>query len=542
MDAVNATNVTSDIEEDKAEILELVTRLEQLQRDNIQPDIGDTFMLQRYINELTTYAGSAYHRSVLDPQEQGNNVGLQNSRKYVEHSNSDAKSHIVDRRYSQQSSVEDIAMEKSTKYDSWAPLSRDDTAITASPDSNVIQPENLHHSPMKVESKSGQVKETPGSSPDGVSRPVPAQPIEVKDEEHASYYKSITNPSTSPGLKDPSGSINGKEISSTSPNHFSNSNQSEEKENPVSIQIGSNGQAPFPLLNAAGNGHIEIVKALLKDNLDVNARVESHNLTALHEAARGGHCEIIELLLDHGAEIESQAVPDGWTPLLRAILYSQIEAALVLLERGANANFRSKGNWTALHIAAQNGSPSLVRELVSKGVDVDVRNAKHGHTPLYLASFDGQTGIVSALLASGASPNNKSKAGESPLHASADKGHLAVVQLLINSGADVNSRTKDGWTCLHCAAESGQIDTMKALIQEGAEIDSKGGKLSETALMLASYQGHVKAASLLVEHGAAVGLKNSNGYTALKIAEQHGNGDMVLLLMKKTKRRWMRGN
>jgi hypothetical protein len=55
------------IKQDTSEILALITRLEQLQQVNIQPGAKDQFMLQRYLDELSTYAGSIYQESVADP-------------------------------------------------------------------------------------------------------------------------------------------------------------------------------------------------------------------------------------------------------------------------------------------------------------------------------------------------------------------------------------------------------------------------------------------------------------------------------------------
>src|SRR5437879_7404602 len=57
-----------------------------------------------------------------------------------------------------------------------------------------------------------------------------------------------------------------------------------------------------PLMRAAGNGHVEIVKLLIEHGADVNVRdTDKHNAghTALMHTT---HLEIIELLLKHGGD------------------------------------------------------------------------------------------------------------------------------------------------------------------------------------------------------------------------------------------------
>lgn len=44
-----------------------------------------------------------------------------------------------------------------------------------------------------------------------------------------------------------------------------------------------------------------MVKLLLKNGADVNARNKSHK-TPLHKAAKAGHPKVIEILLKHGAK------------------------------------------------------------------------------------------------------------------------------------------------------------------------------------------------------------------------------------------------
>ena len=53
---------------------------------------------------------------------------------------------------------------------------------------------------------------------------------------------------------------------------------------------------------AAKNGNYEIIKSLMFEGVDVNAK-DSDGWTALMYAAQQGHVEIVNLLLNNGAEI-----------------------------------------------------------------------------------------------------------------------------------------------------------------------------------------------------------------------------------------------
>ncbi|KAI6677729.1 hypothetical protein NL676_038525 [Syzygium grande] len=65
----------------------------------------------------------------------------------------------------------------------------------------------------------------------------------------------------------------------------------------------------FDALNAALHrtsfeGHIEVVKALLKKGIDINAKDED-GYTALHWAIQSGHMDAVELLVKKGANAEA---------------------------------------------------------------------------------------------------------------------------------------------------------------------------------------------------------------------------------------------
>lgn len=92
--------------------------------------------------------------------------------------------------------------------------------------------------------------------------------------------------------------------------------------------------------------------------------------------------------------------------------------------------------------------------------------------------------MVEFLLSAGASIQARDDGGLHPLHNACSFGHADVVRLLLEAGANPN--TKDNWnyTPLHEAAIKGKIDVCIALLQHGAEPDITNSE-GKTALDVA---------------------------------------------------------
>lgn len=121
------------------------------------------------------------------------------------------------------------------------------------------------------------------------------------------------------------------------------------------------------------------------------------------------------------------------------------------IQHGADVNFRGKGNFSPIVIAARNGHLDIVRYLVEHGARVDQRD------------------------------NNRKK---SALLAAAFKGHYDVVQYVVEKGADLDVQAVNGWTPLHDAAYIGNFPIVKLLVDRGARLDLKNER-DETALQTA---------------------------------------------------------
>jgi len=175
----------------------------------------------------------------------------------------------------------------------------------------------------------------------------------------------------------------------------------------------------WTLLTAVEKGEVEIVKKLVYQGADVNAK-GSCNRTPLQWAAYKGNKEITEILISKGAEINTKDSCDR-TPLHSAVEGGNKEIAEILISKGADINAKDNfiGN-TPLHFASECGHKELVELLISKGANVNAKD-KNGPTPLLLAiDNSGREGynkeIIKILISNGANVNTEDHRGETPLY------------------------------------------------------------------------------------------------------------------------------
>ncbi|XP_018323633.1 ankyrin-3 isoform X2 [Agrilus planipennis] len=341
---------------------------------------------------------------------------------------------------------------------------------------------------------------------------------------------------------------------------------------------------------AAKDGHIEVVRELLKRDAIIDAATKKGN-TALHIASLAGQEEVVRLLIQHGASINVQsqngftplymaaqenhenvvkyllskganqalATEDGFTPLAVAMQQGHdkvvavllendtrgkvklpalhiaakkddVKAASLLLQNDHNPDITSKSGFTPLHIAAHYGNDKVASLLYDKGADVNF-SAKHNITPLHVASKWGKINMVSLLVAKGANIQAKTRDGLTPLHCAARSGHDQVVDMLLENGAPMHAKTKNGLAPLHMAAQGEHVDAARILLYHGAPVDEVTVDYL-TALHVAAHCGHVRVAKLLLDRGADPNARALNGFTPLHIACKKNRIKMVELLLK----------
>lgn len=172
----------------------------------------------------------------------------------------------------------------------------------------------------------------------------------------------------------------------------------------------------IPLVEAAKNGHLSIIKLLISNNAIIDLS-DKNGLTALGQAARNGHADIVKYLIDtlfaQGKQHQiNQKDSSGQTPLIWATLaldknkakdYQEIILLLIsALTEPRALTFRDKDGLTAVHTAARGGNKDILSMIASNAhaffpnlnLINDQGTEKKGRTPLAEAIRASKDGII----------------------------------------------------------------------------------------------------------------------------------------------------
>ncbi len=323
------------------------------------------------------------------------------------------------------------------------------------------------------------------------------------------------------------------------------------------------------LLAAARDGDAAVVRSLLEEGADVNA-ARGDGLTALHLAAEGGHPEVAAALLDAGAPVEAGTRIGSHTPLHVAARGGHTAVVLSLLEAGADPNAATTSSGVSpLHLAAGaiGGGPA-VAALLDHGADPDARAGSAGQTPLIFAAAANRAAAVTALLAAGADPGLATEAVDVLPAVALDREANRRFREAIGaprqipgpfgprvdpnaawsrdpSPADVQAAVRAQRDFLRSGHDVGEVSP-HALARVGPDYPGGpdvvrppyrevlvGRTGAMTALLHAAREGHVEAASALLDGGADINQVSADGTSPLLMATLNGQFDLALVLIER---------
>jgi hypothetical protein len=161
------------------------------------------------------------------------------------------------------------------------------------------------------------------------------------------------------------------------------------------------------------------------------------------------------------------------------------------------------------------GNLPQVREWLDAGMEPNYVADRIG-TGLMIAAWQGNLPMMELLVARGADVNRRNALGESALMHAAWRGQVAAMRWLIGKGALVDSGPMQ-WSALHYAAFAGQAEAAGVLLDHGADINARSSNGS-SVLMMAVYEGHEPLVKALLARGADPRVKNDRGEGALEWA------------------------
>ncbi|KAJ7325307.1 hypothetical protein JRQ81_018327 [Phrynocephalus forsythii] len=175
----------------------------------------------------------------------------------------------------------------------------------------------------------------------------------------------------------------------------------------------------------------------------------------------------------------------------------------------------------------------VLKILRGRKVVVDTLN-KLGFTALMVASQKGFARLAKTLVEHGADVNMKNSSGKDSLMIACFAGHLDIAQYLRSQGASWKSRDLGGCTAMHWAVDGGHCDVIEWMIQDGCEVDAKDAGLEWTPLMrLCALTGKIDVATLIIDAGADVNIRDKDGKTPLMVAALNNQEELVALLLER---------
>jgi ankyrin repeat protein len=332
-------------------------------------------------------------------------------------------------------------------------------------------------------------------------------------------------------------------------------------------------KCPGMMEKAVAKNSIECVTILLDAGVDPNEKSGVHS--PLTTAIRENHPEILALLLSRGADpnLKGQEMPltmavrkpellqqiiAGGADLKKcpgvmesAVYYNSIESVKILLDIGVDPNEKKQGTYTPLGTAVRDNHPEIAALLLSREADP---NLKGQELPIIQAL--SKPAILRQLIEGGANVSQY----KGILEAAVYRNNIETVSILLDAGAPIDEKHNNRYTPLVTAIRDNHIPIVAHLIAKGADVNAPGETLpvimaarfadtarlkmvldagvdvnkqyeGRSALIEACEKNHKNSVALLLEKKADVNAVDGRGSTAMDIAANKGNDEIVMMLL-----------
>ena len=282
-----------------------------------------------------------------------------------------------------------------------------------------------------------------------------------------------------------------------------------------------------PLLHLAVRlGRGAITRHLVDSGADLGQR-DAAGFLPIHWSCYQDDVELVEALLppEEGPWLDSRSE----TPLMKCARLDNTLVARELLRLGDPVAARNDRGRTALHLAADQASPTMIETLMATGADPDAGDAE-GTTPLHVGARRGNAELVRTLARS--SRGRPDLRDNLPVHTAAYYGNAEVFHLLFDPERARRYNT-EGQNLLHLAAYGGNLEILRTLIPHFPVVDPVDPN-GWTPLFYAIADGRADAVALLLEHGASVLHRAEEGATPLHHGASCWESRVMPLLLRRS--------
>ncbi|XP_052782421.1 ankyrin repeat domain-containing protein 42-like isoform X1 [Mya arenaria] len=291
-----------------------------------------------------------------------------------------------------------------------------------------------------------------------------------------------------------------------------------------------------PVHSACYHGRLGCLQLLNKWGASID-EVDNLGNTPAHYAAAEGHLPCLKFLVSMGispTHILGARNDQGETPkdVAQQFYKDTIIEYINGIEWERDHPEEAENLAFPAHVASFTGDLDHLRMLVENGVvNINERDDK-GSTPAHKAAGQGHVHILQWLIEMGANMSITNQSGETPRDVARRFSKLACVKLLgrdpllrgeMEEGDDL------GYPAL-LAAFSGDLEHLQSLIEKGISNINEQDEKGSTAAHKAAAQGHVHILQWLMESGADLTLRNTQGRTALDVARKYSNRTCVKML------------
>lgn len=265
--------------------------------------------------------------------------------------------------------------------------------------------------------------------------------------------------------------------------------------------------ADAPVADAAMNGDVETVRALLAGGADVNV-AQGDGMTALHWAAFQDDHTLAQLLLEAEADVAAATRVGAITPLSLAASNGSAAMIEALVAAKASVNIPTTTGATPLMAAATSGSVDAVQVLLDHDAFVNARETANGQTALMFAAWENRADVIRRLVERGAHTGLTSWVVSMNEPRLDNDGNPVPARRTRVPGAN---SVMGGMTALLFAARDGHLEAVRALVESGTNIDQVAGGDGSSPMVIAIANGHYTLAKYLLDAGADPNVANIDG-------------------------------